>query len=219
MSKLNILVLAAHPDDETLGCGGTIARLADEGNNIFLFTFTDGVSARGNNDKPRIKSLKRVCPILGIKDYRCADYPDNKMDTVPLLDIVKNIECLSNLWKKQFDLIFTHTPECLNIDHQIVYKATVTAFRPKKFYPQKILCYPILSSTDFNPLNCFRGNVYYNITNYILIKQQAIQVYEKELWKHPSARSGTQILHSLAVNGGEIGVTYAEKFQLVRQTL
>ena len=107
MSK-NILILAAHPDDETLGCGATIARLAEEGNRVHLITFTDGVSARdGTELKNRNSKLEKVSEILGIQSYDAADFPDNQMDAVPLLDICKFME--KNI---PFDpqIVFTHHP-------------------------------------------------------------------------------------------------------------
>ena len=107
-SKKNILVLAAHPDDETLGCGATIARLSDEGHNIQLLTFTDGVSSR-NVDGNRNDVLGKVKNILGLSSYYCGNFPDNKMDSVPLLDVCKFIE--ENV-KVKPDIIFTHHKGC-----------------------------------------------------------------------------------------------------------
>ena len=92
MSK-NILVLAAHPDDETLGCGATIARLSSEGNRVHLMTFTDGVSAReGTEFQNRNAKLEKVSEILGLNSYIAADFPDNQLDAVPLLEICKFME-------------------------------------------------------------------------------------------------------------------------------
>ena len=159
---MKILILAAHPDDETLGCGGTIKRLSSNNNNYLkLITFTDGESSRDikNNEsqfKNRNLLLDNVCKILGIDDYIFGNFPDNKMDSIPLLDLCKFIE--NNVDFKP-DLIFTHHRNCNNIDHQQVYKATITAFRPQYGENIRILSYYIPSSTDYNPFNDFRGNV------------------------------------------------------------
>ena len=118
MSK-NILVLSAHPDDETIGCGGTIARLADEGCNVQLLTFTDGVGAR-NEFGNRNNVLDNVKNLLGLSGYEFGNFPDNKMDSVPLLEICKFIE---NNISVVPDIVFTHHRNCLNIDHRIVYQA------------------------------------------------------------------------------------------------
>lgn len=144
MSK-NVLVLAAHPDDETLGCGATIARLSDEGYSVQLLTFTDGVGSRGENSN-RNDVLKSVQNVLGLSSYSYGNFPDNKMDSVPLLDVCKFIE---NNVTTTPDIIFTHHRGCLNVDHQIVYKATLTAFRPQLGNNTKIFI-PCFFPTSFN---------------------------------------------------------------------
>lgn len=126
MKNKNILILAAHPDDETLGCGATIARLSKEGAHIKLLTFTDGVSSRNSpstKNQPLINrniKLGEVCEKLGINDYVFANYPDNRLDIISLYDKVRYIN--SNV-EFEPDLIFTHHPNCLNIDHKHVYSA------------------------------------------------------------------------------------------------
>lgn len=109
---MHILVLAAHPDDETLGCGATMARLSNDGCHIQLLTFTDGISARDPGGINRNCQLDEVSKILGIESFVSNDFPDNAMDSVPLLDVCRFIE--KNV-KTQPEIIFTHHPECLNI--------------------------------------------------------------------------------------------------------
>ena len=217
MSKLNVLVLASHPDDETLGCGSTIARLANEGYDISLLTFTNGIGARDATLSSRAAVLSEVIKVLGIKEYLSNDLPDNAMDTVSLLSVIKWIEDF--IKHKKFDMIFTHTPECLNIDHRIIYQATITAFRPITYYPHSIYCYAIPSSTDFNPLNKFQPNTYFVGTEASYHRKlDALKLYYSgELWKSPSARSIIQIANHMKLTGGEVSTWYAEKFQLVRQ--
>ena len=129
MKKKRILILAAHPDDETLGCGATIAKLSQIGHDIELVTFTNGEGARDNSDNlNRNDQLEAVCKILGIKKFSFGDFPDNRMDTIPLLEICKFLETKI---KSSPDIIFTHHPDCLNIDHSIVYRSTITVFRPQ----------------------------------------------------------------------------------------
>jgi len=107
-----ILVLAAHPDDETLGCGGTINRLSAQGNQVQLLTFTDGESSRGVDDKNRNTKLNDVCTILGIHNHSLEDFPDNAMDSVPLLELCKFIESEVDY---EPDIIFTHFVGDLNV--------------------------------------------------------------------------------------------------------
>tara|TARA_R110000824_G_scaffold310463_1_gene497752 strand:- start:73 stop:723 length:651 start_codon:yes stop_codon:yes gene_type:complete len=211
-----VLVLAAHPDDETLGCGGTIARLANEGAYIKLITFTDGESARGQTTKNRNDKLAAVCTKLGITDYAFSNYPDNRLDIISLLDKCKYVEQNVDF---EPNLIFTHHPHCLNIDHEIIYRTTITVFRPQMKKEQTILSYAIPSSTDYNPRSNFCGNVYYDVSSTYNIKLECLKEnYEAELRPHPHSRSYENIENLMKVAGAEIGVSYAEKFELIRST-
>ena len=212
MSK-NVLVLCAHPDDEVLGCGGTIARLADEGCSIELLTFTDGLSARGTKGD-RYDQLEKSCKMLGIKNYACGQFPDNKIDSVPLLELCKFIE---NSVKNTPDIILTHHPDCLNIDHSLVYRATITSFRPQKGDRLKIYSYYVPSSTDYNPLNMFVANTYVDVKDYKDIKLKCLrECYGSEMREYPHSRSYKNVENLMKVSGAEVGLEYAEKFQLMR---
>jgi LmbE family N-acetylglucosaminyl deacetylase len=212
----NILVLAAHPDDETLGCGATIARLSSEGNNVQLLTFTDGVGSRGETGN-RNNVLGLVQNTLGLSNYSYGSFPDNKMDSIPLLDICKFIE--DNVTIKP-DIIFTHHTNCLNIDHQIVYRATLTAFRPQLGDDIKIYSYYVPSSTDYNPNNNFNGNVYFDVSAYKDVKLNCLRgCYAEEMREYPHTRSYENIENLMKVWGSEVGLKYAEKFQLIREIL
>ena len=215
MSK-NILVLAAHPDDETLGCGATMAKLSDEGHNIQLLTFTDGVSSR-DTDGNRNDVLGKVKNILGLSSYSYGDFPDNKMDSVPLLDVCKFIE--DNV-EVEPDIIFTHHRGCLNIDHQIVHRATLTSFRPQSGNNIKIYSYYVPSSTDYNPNNNFNGNVYFDVTKYWETKVDClVRCYDEEMREYPHTRSYKNVENLMRVWGSEVGLEFAEKFELVREVL
>ena len=152
MKKKKILVVAAHPDDELLGCGGTLALLSKK-NKIFTLFFTDGVSARKvknskNVEKRKENSLKSL-KIIGIKKSKFLNFPDNELDKVPLLKITKEIEIIIKNFKP--DTIFTHSNADLNIDHEIISRAVVTATRPKpNFCVKNILLFETLSSTEWN---------------------------------------------------------------------
>ena len=211
-----ILILAAHPDDETLGCGGTIKLLSKNSDTyIKLITFTDGESSRQNKEKNnRNDLLENVCKNLGINEYTFGNFPDNKMDSVPLLDLSKFIE--DNVDFKP-DIIFTHHRNCNNIDHVLVYKATITAFRPQYGNKIKIMSYYIPSSTDYNPFNNFRGNIYYDIKDTIQDKINTLKIYDTEMRQYPHTRSYENILNLSKVWGSEVGLENAEKFELVRE--
>lgn len=210
---MNVLVLAAHPDDETLGCGATMARLSAEGHSVQLLTFTDGVGARGEVDN-RNSKLDKCAEILGITGYNYGDFPDNRMDSIPLLDICKFIEGSVDF---EPDAIFTHHPDCLNVDHSIVYKATVTVFRPQTGNNINIYSYYVPSSTDYNPLSNFVGNTYFDVAAYKDIKLKCLEeCYGEEMRDYPHTRSYQNIENLMKTWGSEVGLEYAEKFQLIR---
>ena len=213
----NILVLAAHPDDETLGCGATIHRLAQEGNNIGLITFTNGEGARGATKENRNTSLDKVSDILGINSFSYGDFPDNAMDSVPLLDICKFLE-----YNLTFDpdIIFTHFEGDLNIDHQIVAKATWTVFRPQQGKKHEIYSYFVPSSTDYNPTIDYTAQTYYDLDQKDVDKKmEALKVYEKEMREYPHTRSFENVENLMKVWGSEVGVKYAEKFKTIRNLI
>jgi LmbE family N-acetylglucosaminyl deacetylase len=210
---MNILVLSAHPDDETIGAGGTIAKFASQGNYIHLLTFTDGISARKVGD--RRPSVKDVAKILGISDYNTLNFPDNKMDSVPLLDVAKAIESISFTP----DIVITHSPNDLNIDHRIVHQATLTVFRGmEQFNKTKIMCYEVLSSSEWS-YQPFNPNCYVDITNYWDKKENALKVYESEMIPHPHPRNIENLKRKAYLNGSECGVEMAERFLIVREIL
>lgn len=216
-SKNKILVLAAHPDDETLGCGATISKLSREGNDIHLITFTDGVGSRLDGSPNRNSKLEKVSEILGIKKINYGNFPDNKMDSVSVLDIAKFIE--SNVDYKP-DVIFTHFIGDLNIDHVIVTKAALIAFRPQYGNKIKIYSYYVPSSTDYNPTIIYDGNTYVDISQRdVDNKIAALKIYDEEMRTYPHSRSYENIENLMKVWGSEVGVVYSEKFKMIREII
>ena len=210
-----ILILAAHPDDETLGCGGTIHRLSQEGDEIQLLTFTDGEGARGVTDKNRNTKLDDVAQVLGIKRHASANFPDNAMDSVPLIDLCKFIEQHVDYTP---DIIFTHYYNDLNVDHQLVAKATFTAFRPQQGTNHKIYSYFVPSSTDYNPVVNYEGRTYFKLSeDDVIAKHKALKVYDKEMRAYPHTRSYDNVQNLMKVWGSEVGTAFAEKFVLTRE--
>jgi len=215
---MKILIIVAHPDDEVLGCGGTIAKYYND--EKMLLTLTDGESARNDNlnINRNILTKNEICKKLNILNFEYGNFPDNQLDSIPLLSITKFIEEKT----KNFlpDIIFTHHPNCLNIDHSITYKAVITAFRPQKGLNQKIYSFFIPSSTDYNPLNNFNGNLYIKLDdNHILIKRECLEIYKNEMKEYPHSRSIENIENLMKVWGSEIGYKYCEKFQIIRDII
>ena len=214
---MKILIVVAHPDDEILGCGGTLAKYIDA--EKMLITLTDGESSRENLDnKNRNILTDEICKILNIEHFAYSNFPDNQLDSVSLLSITKFIE--DNVKNFKPDIIFTHHPDCLNIDHSLTYRSVITTFRPQKGYANKIYSFYIPSSTDYNPLNNFKGNTYFKLEEeHINIKMKCLEVYKNEMREYPHSRSNENIINLMKVWGSEIGYKYCEKFQLIRDIL
>ena len=215
---MKILVTAAHPDDETLGCGATIAKLSSMGHEVHLLTFTDGIGARIEGD--RTEDVASVCEILGVNSFKTFNFPDNKMDSVPLLDVIKKIEFYLNSNNLNPDWVLTHSPYCLNVDHKVVYNATLTTFRGmRKYNPIKIMCYEVASSSEWNPLNNFIPNFYMSISEEHFEKKiNALKVYSKEMREFPHPRSYRNLEALSITAGAESGNYRAERFMIIRET-
>ena len=220
----NILIIAAHPDDEILGCGGTIARLNKEGYKITTLILGEGISSRDDirDIKKREKNIlelkeeaKRANAILGVREVFFHDFPDNRFDTVPFLDIVKVIEKIKNQTKPE--VIFTHYEKDLNIDHQITYKAVITATRPLKGESVKeIYSFEISSSTEWSYPLSFSPNIFFNISGTIDGKLRALEEYKTELREYPHPRSLEGVKLNAKYWGMKVGLEYAEAFKVVR---
>jgi N-acetylglucosamine malate deacetylase 1 len=219
MSK-NILVVAAHTDDEALGCSGTIAKHVKNGDSVYLLFMTDGTGSRltGDNDAQlRLKISHRAANIMGVTSIENFDFPDNQMDTLPLLDIVKKIEY--KIDEVQPNVIYTHYISDLNIDHQITHKAVMTACRPQPgFCVKEIYMFEVLSSTEWQVSNVtsFCPNIFVDITDFISIKERTLSEYSNEMRETPHTRSIDNSIRLSALRGNSIGVEYAEAFMVKR---
>ncbi len=225
LKNKKILIVAAHPDDELLGLGGSIHKSINEDKCLVdALIMSKGIVSRGKTDiikkiSIQEKSIKKASKILGINNIDLEDFPDNKFDTVALLDIVQRIE--NKIKRFNPDVIMTHHEKDLNIDHQIVSKAVVTATRPlPESKSALILTFETPSSTEWqvqDPQNSFFPNFYNQISKKNLIaKQKAIKSYLSEYRPYPHPRS-TRSLEAFARRWGSvIGVEFAEVFRVIR---
>ena len=222
---MKVLVLGAHPDDEVLGCGGTISRLTREGNDVYVAILGEGITSRyDKRDMADLELLKKlqdrsrqVSKLLGVKELCLYDFPDNRFDTVPLIDIIKTIEKLINLLKPQ--IVYTHHSGDLNIDHVITHRAVMTATRPVENSPVKeIYAFEVPSSTEwafgqFQPT--FKPNVFIDISATLETKVQALQLYDSEIKTFPHPRSPKAIRNIAEMWGSNVGLPAAEVFQII----
>ena len=221
-----ILVVAAHPDDEMLGCGGTLARFAKMGASVTILLLGEGPFARSGTSEGReeiihdaVSSAQQAASCLGITDIHFASFPDNKFDTIPFLDIVQFIERESAQLAP--NLVFTHHAGDLNLDHRLTHQAVMTAFRP---LPEKkvpvILAFEVLSSTEYaapGSLPPFLPTTFVDISSTLGDKQKALSCYASEMRPFPHPRSHEVVEHLARLRGSQSSVEAAEAFMLCRE--
>ncbi len=224
---MKILIIAAHPDDEVLGCGGTIARLLKEGHDISIAILGEGITSRYlHREDTGIKKVQNLhkcsheaAKILGVKDLQLFDLPDNRFDTVALLDIVKILEGL--IEKNKPDCIYTHHAFDLNLDHVLTNRATLIATRPIENTSVKtVVSYEVSSSTEWafqtTPTG-FRPNIFMDISTTLSKKIEALKAYNSEVRKFPHPRSPESITALAHMRGSISGLMAAEAFELIRK--
>lgn len=225
---MKYLIIAAHPDDEVLGCGGSMAKWAKDGHDVDVLIMAEGSTSRNKNRDRKLhsktllklsQSAKEAAKILNVQSIELLDYPDNRMDSVDLLDVVKSIEF--KIEKIKPDVIVTHHIDDLNIDHQIVHRAVVTACRPQpNNYIKRILSFEVPSSTEWqsqSSLNTFKPNWFENIAGTLDLKKKALEVYKDEMKEWPHARSIKSVEYMARWRGATVGFEAAESFMLVRE--
>lgn len=226
----NVLVVMAHPDDEVLGCGGVIAKHARGGDNVFVAILGEGKSSRGNADnadviKSEILALRREAQlankILGVREVIFHNFPDNAIDTIALLSVIQYVEMLKQKYRPS--IVYTHHHSDINIDHQLIFKAVITAFRPIKGdqVPYIYSC-EVPSATEWQaPFAgfAFQPNVFVDISDTLELKKRALGTYRSELRLYPHPRSVEAIDIIARRWGTTVGFDAAEPFVLVRNVI
>ncbi|MCV3443957.1 PIG-L family deacetylase [Campylobacter sp. CNRCH_2016_3089] len=219
MKNNKILIIAAHPDDEVLGCFGTIAKYIQQGYEAYTLILGEGKTSREINSENEQEILEdelfKANNLLGIKKVFRKFFPDNAFDKIPLLEIVKSIEEVKNEIKP--NIIFTHYEKDLNIDHQITYKATITATRSlQEESVKEIYSFEILSSTEWNYPLSFQPDVFFDISETLDLKLKAMSFYQSELRNYPHPRSLEGIKINAQYQGMRVGLQYAEVFKSIK---
>jgi len=226
MSK-TVLVIAAHPDDEVLGCGGTMAKHAMSGDVVYSVILAEGMTSR-DPSRDRVKhadaltrlgeAARKANEILGVAALELIDFPDNRMDSVDRLDITKKVEACIEKYKP--DIVYTHHVGDVNIDHRCIHDAVVTACRP---LPGKhvttVLFFEVASSTEWQPPGSapsFAPNWFVDVSETLETKLKALEAYEIEMREWPHPRSLRAVSHLAHWRGATIGVEAAEAFVLGR---
>lgn len=219
-----VLVVVAHPDDEILGLGGTIRKRVNNGDEIYCVILGEGFTSRGSKrgdtninvvnelHEDSIKASK----IIGYKEIYFESLPDNRFDSVDLLDVIKVVE--KYVEKYQPDIVYTHHYSDRNIDHRITYEAVLTACRPVSHCSVKeIYSFETPSSTEwgFTKSKIFTPNVYESISETLQNKLDAMTCYKSEIRDYPHPRS-LKALEIIAARWGTVvGIEYVEAFELI----
>lgn len=220
-----VLIVAAHPDDEVLGCGGTIARLAIAGVDVHVLILADGESSRiGEADyaacrAARVKASCAALDILGVKSVEMHELPDNQLDSVEMIRVVRLIEdCITRL---RPSAVYTHHAGDVNVDHQVAHNATIVACRPQPGHPVKeLLFFEVPSSTEWRPATSgmqFVPSWFVDISATLDHKLQAMAAYGEELREFPHSRSLDALTALARWRGASVGVNAAEAFALGRK--
>ena len=220
-----VLAVVAHPDDETLGAGGTIARLAHEGSEVWVAVVCDGVTARHAEVDRQRSCAERACRTLGVGKLLFFDLPDQRLDSLSLLDVISPIErCVAEL---RPHVVLTHFAEDVNQDHGVVFHAAMVATRPTPGSPvHTVMCFETASSTEWAaPFSgsTFAPSVYVDIEATLETKVKAMSVYGDthacELRPYPHPRSLEAVEIYARRHGIAVGLAAAEPFMLVRGVL
>ena len=231
---MNVLIIAAHPDDEILGMGGTIAKHTSQHDNVTIIYMATGITARREPAEYEIKSIpkkiqekwqqeieklqqdaRKSAKLLKVKTVKFFDFPDNEMDGIHLLKVVKVIEKEIKIAKP--DRIYTNHYSDLNVDHKVVYNATLTACRPSNVLVKEILCFEVLSSTEWSYPYNFNPNYFINIENHVTKKVNAMKLFKSEIREFPHPRSSENIRNVAARWGSVCGFKAAEAFEMIRK--
>jgi len=221
---MSVLCVAAHPDDEVLGAGGTLARHAADGEDVHVCILSDGVTSRYDDPESATEEIqqrrnraRRACETLGAT-VSLHEYPDNQFDTVALLDLVQTVE--AEVDKHDPDTVYTHHYGDLNVDHELACQATVTATRPlPDSNIDRVLAFETLSATEWaapSPENAFQPQEFVNIDAHLETKLDALSVYEDELRVRPHPRSIGTVEENARVWGAKAGLPTAEPFEVLR---
>ena len=224
---MKYLVISAHPDDEILGCGGSMAKWCIDGHVVHVLIMAEGATSR-DKSRDRVtrqkelshlaRSAKKAGEILGVASVELLDYPDNRMDSVDFLDVVKSVE--EHIDKNKPDVVVTHHSGDLNIDHQITQQAVMVACRPQPGHlVKRILSFEVQSATEWQSPDYgrpFVPNWFEDISDTLGMKIKAMEAYESEMRPWPHARSIKAVEHLARWRGASAGCEATEAFMLVR---
>jgi LmbE family N-acetylglucosaminyl deacetylase len=226
----SVAVIVAHPDDEVLGCGGTIARFVREGKSVNVLIVADGESSRGMDPSgrrttelvaARTEAAHAARGVLGYASVELLAFPDNRLDRLELLEIVKEVERFIEQHRPA--TVLTHHVGDVNVDHKLVHEAVITSCRPQSGHPvRELLFCEIASSTEWRPAESgggFAPNCFVDISAELETKVAALRTYDREMRAYPHPRSYRAVEALAQWRGATVGVAAAEAFVLGRRII
>lgn len=220
----NILVIAPHPDDETLGCGGTLLRHIDEGNKVYWLlgtTIKEGQGFSSDRVNSRQKEIKKVSEMYGFAGYKQLDFNTTELDQVPRNILVQQISEYVNEVKP--NTIYLPYRNDVHSDHAQIFDASVACTKSFRYpFVRKVCVYETLSETEFcmrTDDSGFKPNMWVDISNYLERKIEIMKIFESELRNHPFPRSVENIIGLAKLRGSTANTDAAECFVILKEIL
>lgn len=209
-------MIATHPDDEILGCGGTIARHIADGDIVKTVVVCEGMTLRYNDSEMDLDECRRnAAKVLGVHENVCLQKRDQRLDSLPMLELVQAIE--KEVYDFKPNVVYCQNGNDINHDHKLVFEAAQIAFRPLKEYIEEVYTFYTVSSTEWGSPIGFMPDTWVDITNYLELKIKAFNCYETEVNAFPHPRSIESIEHMAHFFGAQAYMNSAECFQTVKR--
>jgi len=213
-----VLVIAAHPDDELLGCGGTVALHARAGDCITSVIVCEGESLRyGPGGVGQGEHMRQAANTLGVKDVRTLGFPDQRLDTVTLTEIITPLEAVVR--EIEPDIVYCQYGYDINRDHQVLFQAILVATRPTVRSIRGVYAFDTASSTEWAYPRSFTADTWVDISTTLDVKLAAMACYESEIREYPHPRSLGALRHRAKAWGNQQCIDAAEVFMTVRRML
>ena len=214
----SVVVIAAHPDDELMGCGGTVALHTRHGDDVVSVIVCEGESLRyGPNGVGQAEHTRRAAATLGVRDVRALGFPDQRLDTLTLTEIITPLERI--LREVRPGLVYCQYGGDINRDHELLFKALLVAARPTESYLDAVYAFDTPSSTEWAYPRTFVPDTWVDIALTLEVKLAAMACYESEVRPYPHPRSLDALRHRALAWGNQHCMDAAEVFMTVRRTL
>ena len=221
---MNTVVISPHPDDETLGCGGTLLKHKKNNDNIYWIIVTELSEKMGFNKNQinnRQQEIKKVSKEYSFNRVFQLEYSAVSLDTIPLQNLIEDV---SNIFKNiNPEIIYLPFRNDIHTDHRVVFDVVISCTKSFR-YPsiKRVLAYETISETEFAPPlneNIFKPNCFSNISNFIDRKIEIMKIYKSEIREHPFPRSAKNIRALATFRGATAGVEYAEAFMVLKEII